>query len=152
MSERTRFRVNRPRVVHETLDGEVVIIDLRTGSYYSLTSSGAAVWEALDRGFSMGEVAKSLSGRYGMAPNDVEPSVLGLVEELKAEGLIVGVDGDDGEREASAPDPDDATSVDQPFEPPRLQKFEDMQDLILLDPVHEIDEEAGWPHARSDTD
>jgi len=147
MDETTRFRVNRPRVVHETLDGEVVIIDLRTGSYYSLTSSGAAVWEALDRGFSVGEAAHGLARRYGMAPNDVEPSVLGLVEELTAEVLIVAVNG---EREASAPDLQDASPIDQPFEPPRLQKFDDMQDLILLDPVHEVDEEAGWPHARSD--
>jgi hypothetical protein len=35
------------------------------------------------------------------------------------------------------------------FEPPLLEKFDDLQDLILLDPVHEVLEEEGWPHARS---
>ena len=33
-----------------------------------------------------------------------------------------------------------------PYVPPVLEKFTDMQDLILLDPVHEVSE-RGWPHA-----
>jgi hypothetical protein len=32
------------------------------------------------------------------------------------------------------------------FEKPGLQKYSDMQDLLLLDPIHEVDE-MGWPHA-----
>ena len=32
---------------------------------------------------------------------------------------------------------------------PRLEKFDDMQHLILLDPVHEIDETMGWPRIRA---
>ncbi len=31
---------------------------------------------------------------------------------------------------------------------PRLETYSDMQDLILLDPVHEVDE-RGWPHAQA---
>jgi hypothetical protein len=31
------------------------------------------------------------------------------------------------------------------FEPPLLEKFTDMEDLLLLDPVHEVDG-RGWPH------
>jgi hypothetical protein len=30
------------------------------------------------------------------------------------------------------------------FVPPSLAKFQDMQDLLLLDPIHETDE-PGWP-------
>jgi len=32
------------------------------------------------------------------------------------------------------------------FEEPQLEKYEDLQDIILLDPVHRVDD-AGWPHA-----
>src|SRR5438270_869701 len=32
----TRFRVNSPNVIHETIEGEVILIDLKTGTYYSL--------------------------------------------------------------------------------------------------------------------
>ena len=37
-----------------------------------------------------------------------------------------------------------------PLPEPRLEKFDDMQQLILLDPVHEIDETAGWPRMRAE--
>ena len=40
--------------------------------------------------------------------------------------------------------PADAARV---FEAPRLEKYTDMQDLVLLDPVHEVDEQ-GWPQQR----
>jgi hypothetical protein len=36
-----------------------------------------------------------------------------------------------------------------PFEPPILERFDDMQELLLLDPVHEVSDEEGWP-ARSE--
>jgi hypothetical protein len=32
------------------------------------------------------------------------------------------------------------------FESPTLAKFTDMEDLLLLDPVHEVSPDQGWPH------
>jgi len=32
------------------------------------------------------------------------------------------------------------------YAPPVLETFSDMQDLLLLDPIHEVDD-AGWPMA-----
>ncbi|MCU1244771.1 MAG: hypothetical protein JWN02_681, partial [Acidobacteria bacterium] len=29
---------------------------------------------------------------------------------------------------------------------PRLERYTDMQEIILLDPVHKVDSQ-GWPHA-----
>jgi len=36
-----------------------------------------------------------------------------------------------------------------PFVSPSFTTFTDMQDIILLDPVHEVDTQ-GWPHASAD--
>jgi hypothetical protein len=33
----------------------------------------------------------------------------------------------------------------QDYSDPAFEKYDDMADLILLDPVHEIDQEKGWP-------
>ena len=33
-----------------------------------------------------------------------------------------------------------------PFVAPKLETYTDMQDIILLDPVHKVDS-RGWPHA-----
>jgi hypothetical protein len=61
---------------------------------------------------------------------------------LSTEGLVVPL-----EEDAASPDSTNRQPLPEPsgFEPPVLEKFTDMQDLILLDPVHEVDE-RGWPH------
>ena len=39
------LEINAPDVVHEVIDGEAIMINMTTGSYYSLDGVGAAVWE-----------------------------------------------------------------------------------------------------------
>ena len=55
MAGSRRFRVDSRRVVHETIDGETILIDLQSGNYYSLGGCGSSVWDLLTRG----EVAAS---------------------------------------------------------------------------------------------
>jgi hypothetical protein len=35
-----------------------------------------------------------------------------------------------------------------PFTPPVLGVYTDMQEFMLVDPVHQVDEAAGWPHVK----
>jgi Coenzyme PQQ synthesis protein D (PqqD) len=143
-----RYRVNSPRVMHETIEGEVIVIDLSTGSYYSLRASGAEVWHALDRGLPEDEIAGAVAARYDGAPADITAAVSELLRRLREEGLIESTNGtgDASPVEVSPPAQDDRPR--ERFEPPVLEKHTDMQDLILLDPVHEVDA-RGWPHAQA---
>jgi hypothetical protein len=34
------------------------------------------------------------------------------------------------------------------FQPPVLESYSDMQDILLLDPIHEVDDKAGWPNPK----
>ncbi len=141
-----RFRANSPQTIHQTIDGEVVIINLATGSYYSLRGSGARIWDLLTTGHSLAEVASTLQDGYRSVDGEIERSVSRLVAELEAEGLIVPAGGDTPA--SSTASISGVPEASERFEPPTLEKFDDMQDLILLDPVHEVDQEEGWPHAR----
>ena len=143
-----RFQVNAGQVISEIIDNEAVMINLTTGNYYSLNASGADVWDAIERRESLDEIVGGLAGRYGKPREEVEPSVHALVEELRREELIVAAaeDRSDGSRLSGASTQQPATT---PFEPPRLEKHTDMQDLILLDPVHEVGDE-GWPYVKAD--
>ncbi|HEX6490687.1 MAG TPA: PqqD family protein [Gaiellaceae bacterium] len=139
----TRFRVNSPRVMHERIEGEIIVIDLATGSYYSLRESAAAIWTELERGAGEDEIVAALERTYEATPEELGSSVRALVEELSAEGLIEPA----GENGASAADPAPPAESGRrrAFGAPVLEKHTDMQDLILLDPVHEVDA-RGWPH------
>jgi hypothetical protein len=35
------------------------------------------------------------------------------------------------------------------FQPPTLESYNDMQDLLLLDPIHDVDD-MGWPQKAPD--
>jgi hypothetical protein len=36
-----------------------------------------------------------------------------------------------------------------PYTPPIIEVFHDLQELISIDPVHDVDEVDGWPHRNS---
>jgi Coenzyme PQQ synthesis protein D (PqqD) len=137
------FRVNSPNVIHETIEGEVVLIDLKTGTYYSLRDAGAAIWQAIEAGADEDEALAALTVRYEGSEEEMRESLRRLLGELEHEGLIRA------EEESTArPEPLPAANGGSrvPFHPPALEKHTDMQDLILIDPVHEVGA-RGWPHA-----
>jgi hypothetical protein len=139
-----RFRVNTPDVTHEVIDDEAVIINLESGHYYSLQGSGAEIWTLLAAQASIDEIVATLTRRYECEPSEARSAIDTLVGELRAENLIVSVDRgplhDRSPADVSAP-----KATGRALERPALQKFTDMQELLLLDPIHDVDE-RGWPH------
>ncbi len=136
------FRINATHVVHETIDGEAILIHLGTGTYYSLDGVGSELWGLLSRGASTDQAIAAALGRYEGSPGEIEAGVATLVQDLLAEELLV----EDG---SSAPDPSRLPDGRIPFTTPVLHTYTDMQEFMLVDPLHEVDEEAGWPHAKS---
>lgn len=137
------YRVNAPEAIHQTIEGEVILINLSTGNYYSLRDTAAETWAMVEAGMEPDEAAGRLATRYGTSEEEVLTHVRDLVQRLHEEGLLAEADG-----VADAPPPP-ALKDDPPvgeYAPPVVEKFEDMQDLILLDPVHEVDAREGWPH------
>jgi hypothetical protein len=139
-----RYLVNSGPVISEVIDGEAVIINLTTGNYYSLNESGAVVWSSIESSATVGEIVARLSSAFEASPAEAESAVHELLADLQQEDLIVTGDGNTGSVSVLEERP---RSQRAPFQPPRLEKHTDMQDLILLDPVHEVGEQ-GWPHAK----
>jgi hypothetical protein len=135
------LRVNRPTVVAEVVEGEVILINLETGNYYSLGGSGAVVWELVGTGRDREQLLAAAEARFEGERTAIRESVGGLVDQLVAEGLVVADEAEPGTAPAAA---GGAASERVPFEPPALGKYTDMQEFILLDPIHDI-AEVGWP-------
>jgi hypothetical protein len=132
------YEVNSQDVTHERLDGEVVAINMRTGRYYSLSGPAADVWSLIDQRLSQAEWLQTLEETYPSSKDwtGIQEFVNGCVEA----GLIKQCES------ASAtfiPLPRDFTRAN--WTPPILEEFEDLQDLILVDPIHDITA-LGWPH------
>jgi hypothetical protein len=132
-----RFRIG-PEIVHEAVDGEVIAIDLDNGSYYSLAGSGPVIWGMLAEGASEEELRDALMARFASAET-IPTDVAGFLARLRENGLVVKAEGTGSGTAPAVGDDGDAA-----YEPPRFERYTDMKDYFLLDPIHEVDT-AGWP-------
>ncbi len=123
-----RLTPNRPEVLDEVFDGEAVLVHLGTGRYYALSPAATRVWAALGSGADWTELAAGA----GVA----EPELIDFVHRL-VDDQLVAVAGD-------LPARPDVVSADGPS----FEVFTDMQDLLLLDPIHDINlGGSGWPES-----
>jgi len=134
-------------VTHETIDGEAVIINLDSGNYYSLVDAGSFIWGLIEQGASTSELQDLVSHTYQGNASDIDQGVQNLLVQLQEESLIVPVDGTTA-FDVTAVMPTNGHEKPS-FNPPSLNKFSDMQELLLLDPIHDVDE-AGWPKPNPD--
>jgi hypothetical protein len=149
LSSSDRLRVKQPVVISEIIDGEVIIINLDTGAYYCLRGAGVDIWRILERGATIMQVTDQLTRCYDGPAADIVSAAQELLTELAREELISPI----VEGEASRDEVASLTAFQEnrrsPFQPPFLEKFTDMADLLLLDPIHEVDE-VGWPAPKKE--
>jgi len=122
MSQSKKYTINTRKAISETIEGETIIIDLETGSYYSMNPSATALWNAILE--------------ENLIPVD-KKNILDFVQNLESEGLIL-------ESSSSADKP--LADISQ-FSDPKLEKYDDMQEMLLADPVHDV-ENTGWPNLK----
>jgi hypothetical protein len=136
--EGARFRTNSPPVVYETVEGETIVVNLETGSYYDLNEVGGYIFSAFEHGATIEEVAGSLAAGCDADFGAVQIAVEAFAARLTEEELLVpGPANGSANGNGALPSP-------ARFVEPALNKYTDMQELLLLDPVHEVSE-AGWP-------
>lgn len=140
-----RYRVKSPHVISETVGGETIIVNLASGHYFNLQGAAVDIWTALERGDASTNIVADLERRFVAGDGEIRVAVEKLLAEL-AEAELVEPDGEDG---AGASVPTAPAAAERtPFVAPSLTAYTDMQDIILLDPVHEVDP-RGWPHASA---
>lgn len=123
------MRIPQPPVSHECIDGEVVIIHMETGSYYSLLGLASTLWQSIVAGTTYDR----LLARFNA---EEQSEVSAFLNELAQERLV----------DLDAEPAQIGTDLElPPYSTPRVEKFTDLQELLMLDPIHEVDA-AGWPH------
>jgi hypothetical protein len=72
-----------------TRTGEsVVLLDPRSGSYYSLDGVGARIWELSDGDHTVADITAALDAEYDAPAAAIESDALDLLRDLSAEGLV----------------------------------------------------------------
>lgn len=147
----TRFRINSPNIIHETIDLETVIVNIDTGNYYSLDTIGMEIWALIEKHIPLHEIIEDISRRYEGNRTLIQQAVIHLVNELNQENLIIKNNSETSETNSGFDysEISGAETKKMAFEAPILHKYNDMQELLLIDPIHEV-EETGWPNVKQD--
>lgn len=141
MSNREYFRINEPSVISEALDGELVLVHFESGCYYSIRGVGADICQLLTAGWSLEHVSERMVQHFEKVGGKIEADIHSFVKGLVGEQLLIAT---------SAPQvaPKVVSIVSTEYLPPTFEKFDDMADQLLLDPIHDIGE-TGWPVQRA---
>jgi len=122
--------VDSSRCTSETLGDETLVIDTVSGTLYVLRGLGATVWVALTKNAARPSLlVEQATERFGSEVGDA----LGAMLEGLSELFVAG----SGETPV----------VDWPqkAEPPTFERFDDIADILTLDPIHDVQPDVGWP-------
>ena len=125
-------------VEHERLNGEVIVISFKSGKYFSLSGSAADIWTLCTNSMSQASMVSVLQEKWNTAI-DIQEQVSNFIDECVASEIIKEIEGSE------------STLITLPndferngWQAPNLMVFGNLQDLIMVDPVHDASL-IDWP-------
>jgi hypothetical protein len=143
---KTCFTLNDSEVAAEVIDGEAILINLSTGVYYSLDKTGAVIWENLAKGCSFDATLNMLLSKYDASAEQIRADLERLASELCNERLILAQPNTIAPSENIVA----ASSLKETYESPKLHTYNDMGDLLALDPPMPKLSNVPWSNDQSD--
>ena len=132
---------NKDETSAELFENEVVVIHFVDGTYFSIRGAALTLWHWLEQGVDETVLVQLLDEKYQLGSGASEKVVTDCIAQLRERNLVVESDGPSVDRSA--------LSLDvglSDYEAPVIEAFDDLQELIAIDPVHEVDPMQGWPH------
>ncbi|QPC90585.1 PqqD family protein [Mesorhizobium sp. INR15] len=133
----TAYLFNADKFAFEVFADEIVVLDITEGTYFALGGWVVEIWPALAARQPVELIADAISQRYGVSGGTIADELSGLVAKLKDEAILRDAEPTDEGMVLAGATGD--------FRPLSFEKHVDMQDLLTLDPIHDVDPQKGWP-------
>lgn len=78
----------RGALVEAELDGELVALNVDSGTCYGFNKTATRIWSLIEQPRSIDELRETLLREYEVSPADCERQLTALLGELQADGLI----------------------------------------------------------------
>jgi len=141
----TLLQLPHDDIVFENYEDEMVLLNLPQGVYFTLdrTSADCLLW--LLSASSAAAALEAVRERHAGDAHEIASGLAQLVEQLTGAGLALArADGEPGLALDIGP-----ASPGSRYAPPRLERYDDIEDILKFDPVHEVTD-TGWPNVRND--
>jgi hypothetical protein len=122
------FELNRSEVAIKIIDGEAVAIDVLTGKYHGMAGTACGILSLIGLGVSPGQIADAVEARYPDARGRIRGDLLRFAAQLLEQRIIL---------RGEEPGPTsvmDVTFDDATYTTPELETYDDMAELLALDP------------------
>ena len=136
------YKLNEEKMFYDVADGVAVIIDFTTGIYYGFNSFGTAVLAAYLSGADEETLTEALQKKNG-CPADIRKTLEAFSRKLLEKEILISADGTPAEAQINE------DLLKEGFVP-EFDEFSEVQDLIMADPIHEVDAEKGWPELKNE--
>lgn len=134
------LRRDDARFPHETMEGETVLIDADRGHLFLLTGLGPWIWSRFASASDRDAVVAEIAARFG---DEASAACGTFIDSMRDLELLIETSGtNDAEPATDEIAPPWPTA----YEPPTLETFEDVSEIIRMDPIHEVDADSGWPN------
>lgn len=131
----TSYALNEEKMFVDITDGIAIVINSETGIYYGMNTLGTSVFENIIKGISVENILNNLNKLPNAA--DTETKLNNFISELKNKEIIV--EGNDSGEISNI----GAEAASEGFEL-EVNEYNDAQELLLADPIHEVKEDTGW--------
>ena len=135
------YKLNEEKMFYDYADGQAVVINYQTGMYYGMGLLESAILDRIVAGKNVEEIIKAVK-MLPQCPPDIIERVHGFVKELQEKEIIVN-----GPTVSGGAEPMPSEIAEDGFDL-KLDMFAEMSDLLLADPVHDVDMQAGWPKLK----
>lgn len=134
----THYQLNDAKMFADVTDGTAIVINSLTGIYYGMNGFGTCIYENLQSGASVPDIlaaAKAIPG----APEELESAFGQFIDSLVGYEIVLPAEGAAPVTPAINPE---TAQADEFI--PLCKEYQDVQDLLFADPIHEVDVDTGW--------
>lgn len=131
------YALNDEKMFADITDGIAIIINSETGIYYGMNGTGTMVYENLANGADSNEILSALKNIQG-APYDIEEKFNLFIKKMLEYELLIETPSNSGSVNF------DENIIKEDNFVFDIQEYNDAQELLLADPIHEVKEETGW--------
>jgi hypothetical protein len=71
-----------------TLDGEAVILETESGTYYGLNEVATQIWDELDDGATVQDLVAQIRAEYDVSEEQCRADLVAVLEDLAENGLV----------------------------------------------------------------
>jgi hypothetical protein len=135
------YQINKKKMFVDIADDLAIIINSETGIYYGINNFGTTVFENIMQGADVDAILAELK-KIPNIPADIAQRLTDFIADLESKEIIIADKAKAFPVQIKA---DLAVADNFVLE---VQEYADAQELLLADPIHDVDEELGWQPSK----